>query len=148
MKRAFNLIMAIFMILLLSGLGILTVKYVKISANHFADSFIKEQAELFLDSVVESSLLKIEGVDRKTQFCPKNFRFISPDGRFEANVTVIKYFLYKGKDNDGGSYCTNVVAIETPESHGYVLMDINLSTRAGGRVKNPIFISTRTLQRP
>ena len=147
-RGAFNLLMAIFILLLLAGLGVLTMKYVKIKANHFADSFVKEQAELFADSVIEATLLKIEGVDRKKDGCPTLFRFTSPDGRFEANVSLLSYYLYKGKDNDGGSYCTNVVAIQTPESHGYVLLELNLTSRPGSKVANPVRIYRRTLQRP
>jgi len=148
LKRAFNLITAVFMILLVSGLGILTVKYVKISARHFADSYVREQAELFLDSVIESTLLKIEGIRRQPGRCPEKFTFISPKGRFEANVTIVKYFMYQGLDNEGKPTCDNVEAIYTPESHGYLLLDINLSTISGSQVVNPLFIHKRTLQRP
>ena len=147
MRGAFNLITAIFMILLISGLGVLTLKYVKISATHFADSFVKEQALLFRDSVIEATLLKIEGVSRKDE-CKTRFDFISADNRFEANVTILKYFLYDGKDNDGGAYCSNVVSIQTPESHGYVLMEVNVSTLPNARVINPVFLTYRSLQRP
>jgi hypothetical protein len=147
LKRAFNLLLAIFIILLISGLGILTMRYVKISATHFADSFVKEQGLLFKDSVIEATLLKIEGTDRSKE-CKNRFNFISADNRYEANVTILKYFLYQGRDNDGKQYCTNVVEINTTESHGYVLMEVNVSTREGARVQNPIHIYQRSLQRP
>ncbi len=140
--------MAIFILLLLAGLGVLTMKYVKIKAHHYADSFIKEQAELFADSVVEATLLKIEGVDRVTEGCKTSFGFVSPDKRFEANVSVLRYYLYKGLDNDRKSYCFNVVAVQTRESHGYVLLELNVTTRSGARVQNPVRIHRRTLQRP
>ena len=142
------MMMAIFMLLMLSGIGVLAIKYASIHAKHFADSFIKEQAQLFKDSVIETTLLKIEGIDRRGGQCPKKFDFISPDGRFEANVTILHYYLYNGKDNDGSSSCANAIAIKTPESHGYVEMEVVVSTRAGAKVQNPIRIYDRSLQRP
>ncbi len=149
MRRGFNLLMAIFMLLLLSGLAVLTMKYVRIHATHYIDSYNKEQAELFADSVTEAAIMKIEGYKRDNG-CLKKLHFDSPDGKFEANVTILAYYLYQGKDNEGNTIpsCDIVRAIQTRESHGYVLMELVVASKAGAKVATPIRITRRTLQRP
>jgi len=158
MKRAarggFNLIMAIGMILILSGMAIMTMKYVSISAKHISDSYIKEQAEIFAQSVLEATILKIEGYDRETNGnCLSNLQFHSSDGRFDANVSITAYYLYQGKDNDGeNNYCGSLTnSIDTRESHGYVMIQsVITSNQNNKKIKGstPIRIVKRSLQRP
>ena len=107
MRKGFNLIMAIFMLLVLSGITVLTLKYVSIGSKHFADSYLQEQAEIFLQSVVEATLLEIEGHERDGTSCNsfvKRKNFISANNMFDANVTIDRYYLYEGKDNNGTTY--------------------------------------------
>ena len=138
--------MAIFMLLLLAGLAMITMKYVRIHARHFVDSYNKEQAQLFMQSVIESALMQIEGT-RRNGGCIQNLDYIAPDNRFEANVTVEKYFIYKPSKNDIDS-CGVVQEIETPQSNGYILMRVVVESRKGAKVLSPIRITKRTLQRP
>ena len=143
------------MILLLSGAAILTLKYVSISAKHISDTYLKEQAEIFMQSVIEATILKIEGYDRGVNGdCLTNLKFSSPNKRFLADVNITKYYLFKGKDNGGEELaaCNRVTPIETEESHGYVMIEAVVETntthpKIKGFVK-PIRIVTRTLQRP
>ncbi len=146
--------MAMVMILALSGAAVLTMKYVSISAKHIADSYTKEQAELFAQSVLEATIMKIQGYDRSTNSdCLRTLSFKSPDGRFDASVTIERYYLYNGKDNDGSSLsnCSIVKAIHTPESHGYVTIDIVVQTNGTndkiGSFISPVRVMLRSLQR-
>jgi len=155
LRRAFNLIMAIGMILLLSGAAILTMKYVSISAQHITDSYVKEQAEIFAKSILEASLLKIEGYDRSTnKDCLREFDAQSADNRFLAKVYIEHYYLYNGEDNDGSTLdnCTIDENISTSESHGYVVVEVVVTTNEShAKIKNfvtPIRIVMRSLQRP
>ncbi len=147
--------MAIFMVLLLSGAAILTLKYASISAKHISDSYIKEQAEIFMQSVIEATILKIEGYDRSlNRDCIKSLRFYSNDRRFIADVNITKYYLYNGKDNGGVELlaCDRVVPILTEESHGYVLIETVVETNSSHpKIKgfvSPVRIAKRMLQRP
>ena len=154
MRRGFNLLMAIGMILILSGMAIMTMKYVSISAKHISDSYIKEQAEIFSQSVLEATILKIEGYDRAANGdCLSSLTFHSNDGRFDANVSIKAYYLYEGKDNDGeNNYCGALTnAIDTSESHGYVMIEtVITANQSNAKIKgsSPIRIVTRSLQRP
>lgn len=151
-KNGFNLIMAIGMILILSGAAIMTMKYVSISAKHITDNYIKEQAEVFAQSVLEATILRIQGHKRDASSgCLDNLTFHSADGRFNADVTINRYYLYNGVDNDGNNYCTSgmVESIDTIESHGYVMIQMIVTTTNNPKVKeNHIRIVKRSLQRP
>ncbi len=138
--------MAIFMLLLLSGLAVLTMKYVRISAKHYADSYNLEQAQLFMDSVIETALLRIEGY-RRNGNCLKNINLVSPDGKYEANVTIKRYFIYDSGRNDM-AHCDIIQQIQTPQSNGYILMNIVVRSRDDAKILTPVRISKRTLQRP
>jgi len=152
MRKGFNLLMAIFILLILSGATVLTLKYVSISAKHFADSYIKEQAEIFAQSVLETTLLKIEGRDRSKK-CLVTLTLTSADEKFNADVNITKYYLY-GDDYDNAIKCSDSVKqkIETEESNGYVLIEIVVETNSAnskiGNYISPIRIVTRSLQRP
>ena len=163
MRNGFNLLMAIGMILILSGAAIMTLKYVSISSKHIADSYIKEQAEIFSQSVLEATILKVEGHDRNTTDgvagtldggCIKTLDFNSSDNRFHADVTIKKYYLYNGVDNDGVYHCSSQDLdgnISTSESHGYVMIEtIVTDNQKNKKIKGstPIRIVKRSLQRP
>jgi len=153
MRSGFNLLMAIAMILILSGAAIMTLKYVSISAKHISDSYIKEQAEIFAQSIMEATILKIEGhVRNASSSCLNNLVFHSADSKFDANVTISKYYLYNGVDNDGGNYCAGLnVNINTRESHGYVMIETVVTTNQNNaKIKGstPVRIVKRSLQRP
>ena len=167
MRTAFNLLMAIGIILILSGAAIMTMKYVSISAKHISDSYIKEQAEIFAQSVMEATILKIEGHERNATttssdnsaetfengHCIKTLNFKSTDSKFNANVVISKYYLYDGKDNDGVNHCGTsglVQSIQTSESHGYVMIETVVTTNPNNaKVKDSkIRIVKRSLQRP
>ena len=152
MRSGFNLLMALFIILILAGASVLTLKYSSISAKHFADSYIKEQAEIFAQSVLETIILKIEGTDR-SQKCLTDFNLTSADEKFTGHVNISKYYLY-GDDYDDATACSSSVKqkIKTEESNGYVLINIVVETNASnskiGNYISPVRIVTRSLQRP
>jgi len=155
LRKAFNLIMAIAMIVMLSGAAIMTMKYVSISATHISDNYLKEQAQIFAKSVLEAAILKVEGYDRSVNSdCLESFNTSSVDGRFLASVKIKHYYLYNGKDNDGSSLanCSLVESIETEESHGYVTIEVVVDTnQSHPKIKNytsPIRVVERSLQRP
>lgn len=155
MRKAFNLMMAIGMILVLSGAAILTMKYVSISAQHITDSYVKEQAEIFAKSVLEAALLKVEGYDRSTNNdCLTDFSTESADGRFLAKVYIRHYYLYNGEDNDGTTLdnCSIDENISTNESHGYVIVEVVVTTNdSHAKIKGfvtPVRVVLRSLQRP
>lgn len=152
MRKAFGLIQALIVIVLVSGLLVIAMKYAQITTKQTADLYVKERGELFMDEAVEMTLLAISGYDRNvSKDCLKQLKFISEDGRFDANVTISKYYLYKGLDNGIDlTNCDRIQTIQTEDSHGMVELQIAVETNATNpknQDKN-IRLTRRTLQRP
>ena len=143
-------------VLIVSGIALLTLKYASIQSRHYSDSYLKEQAELFLLSSTEAALLAISGYDRqKHNNCLRQINVISPDGRFKVNITAEKYFLFHGKDyNESGevpwpSSCSDLnESIGRKESHGMVLIKAVVENNSTMLKDNPIRIVRRSLQWP
>ena len=138
-----GLIQAMAMMLLVSGMMIIVLKYASISSKHTADSYLHEQAELYLNSSIEKALLAISAYDRSGGECRHYFTDSnsSRGKEFRVNITMERYYLYN-------ETCSNVdyTTITTSESHGMVIMDIEVNASIDGVVSTRIL--RRTLQRP
>ncbi len=151
MKRSgFGLMQALIVIVLVSGILMIAMKYATVSAKQTRDIYLKESAQLFMNSTVELSLLAISGYDRNsTNSCLEEVSIVSPDKRFLADVNITKYYLLAGSADcaNCGTLCE---PIETEESQGMVMMKVVVETNAthpknrGKKIK----LTRRTLQRP
>ena len=150
MRKAFGLIQALIVIVMISGIMTIAMKYATISAKQTSDAYAKESAELFVDSAVELTLLAISGYDRNaSNHCLKDVNITSADGRYLADVNITTYYLLTGSTDcvNCGTLCT---PIQTEESHGMVMLEVVVETNAT-HPKNsaqPIRLIRRTLQRP
>ncbi len=154
MRRGFGLLQALMIIILVSGILIIAMKYATVSAKQSGDIYLKESAELFMNSAVEMSLLAISGYERNaTNGCLSEVNITSPDSRFIADVNITDYYLLKGSNDSnvckmGSGY--KVHDISTQESQGFVMLNITVETNTtnpknrGKKLK----IMRRTLQRP
>ena len=150
MHKGFGLVQALIVIVLISGIMTIAMKYAMISVKQTSDIYAKESAELFMDSAVELTLLAISGYDRTTNGnCLRDVNITSADQRYRADVNITRYYLLNGSVDCGlcGVLCSPV---QTEESHGMVLLDIVVDTNASNpknQGKN-IRLTRRTLQRP
>ena len=69
MKRAFGVISALIIMLLIATLMVAVVKFAFISVKHTSDSYLIQRAQLFMQSSMENAILAIEGNDRKSNGC-------------------------------------------------------------------------------
>jgi hypothetical protein len=154
MRQGFGLIQALIVIVLISGIMVIAMKYAQVTLKQTGDLYARESAELFMDSAVELTLLAISGYDRNNGAnpCLHEVNITSADRRYTANVNITGYFVYQGRDNNGSVFnCPNrVYAIQTEESHGMVMLEIVIETNVshpknGGK---HIRLTRRTLQRP
>ena len=149
MRKGIGIWQAIMVILLVSGMMMVVLKYASISARHVTDSYVSEQAELYLNSVIEKTLLAISAQDRSSG-CLTSFSDSIPSNRgkaYSANVSIEKYYLYSGSDDAQNNWCgTLEEEIQTPESHGYVLLNVEVNATIDGKLRSRII--RRTLQRP
>ena len=146
MRKGFGLLQALLVIVLISGIMVIAMKYATVSIKQTKDLYIKESAELFMNSAVELSLLAIQGHDRSAG-CLHEVNITSSDKRFTADVNITKYYLYQGKD--GNNSCDRNVSIQTEDSHGMVMLVVTVQTTNNPKNgKTKVKLHRRTLQRP
>ncbi len=149
-RSGFGIMQALLVIVLVSGILVIAMKYATVNIKQTGDIYLKESAELFMNSAVELSLLAISGYDRNaTNTCLNEVSITSSDKRFLADVNITKYYLLSGSVDCArcGALCE---PIETKESQGMVEMQIVVetnSTHPKNRNKK-IKLTMRTLQRP
>jgi len=147
LKKAFGIMTALFILVLVSFLLMLILKVSSIGVKHVGDSYISSQAELFMQTSIENALMAIEGYQRDNDTgCLKHINFISSDGRFESNTTVLRYYCYDMNDCPN---CDIAVQIQTDKSHGNVLLNTIVYTTNSPRNNNKkLKFSRVTLQKP
>jgi len=146
-KRAFGVISALIIMLLIATLMVAVVKFAFISVKHTSDSYLIQRAQLFMQSSIENAILAIEGNDRKSNGCLKNIHFTDENNMFEANITILRYYCFNENDCNCSSDLIN--DIQTDKSHGYVLMKIVVeSNTSHPRINKNIRLEKVTLQRP
>jgi hypothetical protein len=145
MRRAFGLAQALMIILVISGIVTVTMKYASINTQHYADSYTREQAELFMQSATEAALLRIGAYNRSAGTCMSDLNVSSSDHKFNANITIERYYLADG------TTCSNVPfqSIQTEESHGMVSMNVVVESNASNpKILHAVRLVRRSLQRP
>jgi len=149
LKKAFGIMTALFILVLVSFLLMLVLKASSVGVKHVSDTYLKAQAELFMHSSIENAIMAIEGYKRNSSNkCLKNIHFTSSDGRFEANISVLRYYCYD-KDNSDCKYCDNAVNIETSKSNGnVVLYTIVQTTDSARNGDKKLRFSKVTIQKP
>lgn len=131
MRQGFGMIQVIFFMLILSGILTISMKYASITVKQTEDLYLKEQAELFMNSAIELALLGISSYNGQLQ----EIEVISDDKRFIADINLTTYYIYG----------TN---LDTEESNGMVSMDIVVETNSTHSKNNrPIRLTRRSLQR-
>ena len=150
MRKGIGLISALMILLLMATLIVAILKISFISVKHVSDSYMRERAELFMQSAIENAILAIEGYERNiSSKCLKHITFRDESKRFRADVDILRYYFYKNSD-EAGYNCDNAVLIDTDKSHGNVLLKVVVESN----ISNPrnsgkhIRIQKITLQRP
>ena len=141
MRRGFGLIQVIFFMVILSTILTITMRYASISAKQTGDLFVKEQAELFMQSAIELTILGLQDHD-KNSGCMHHIKIISHDKRFVADVNLSNYFLLNSET------CDRKSPIDTEESNGMITIDIVVETNATHpKNSQSLRLVRRTLQR-
>ncbi len=145
--NAFGLWQALMIILIISGLMIVVLQYARIASQHTADTYIREQTELYLGSAVEMSMLQISLHDRSagclSSYTPPS---VTKNGvTYAADVNITRYYLLAGSAD--AALCGALsYPIQTEQSHGMTLMEVEARATLGGKIVSRIL--RRTLQHP
>lgn len=132
-RGAFAMIMAIFVIIIISTIMALSISLTTQTSKRTTDIYLYEQAELVAKSATERALLEIAN-----NGCQNTFT--TDTGMFDVSVTM--QYIYTGAV--GG--CTSYFNITTPEQNGSVLMDVVVSTKANITTE-PIRYFRRSIQK-
>ena len=142
MRRGFGMIQVILFMLILSGILTMTMKYASVTTKQSQDLFMRESAELFMQSAIEVALLGISSHDRSAG-CVDDINITSADKRFFADIHISKYYLSETTS------CSNKTLIKTEESNGMVDMQIVVTSNdAHPKNTRKLRLTRRTMQRP
>jgi hypothetical protein len=144
MRHAFGLPQVLLIILFIGGIVSVTMRYTSMGGKHYADSYTREQAELFMQSATEAALLRISDQNRTASGCLSNLTVRSSDGKFDANITIERYYVADGTVCGG----TLSQVIQTEESNGMVSMRVIVTSNTNPKILHPIRLERRSLQRP
>ena len=144
LRVAFGIVEALVIVLLVGGMLTLVLKYASIAPQHTINSYLQEQAILFLRSSIEHALLDISAYDRSGGQCWSQAHYSLDSGHGKSYHALIRAEHYYLK----GEHCSNVPthSIDTPESHGYVLLRVEVNATLDGVPK--VRIIRKTLQHP
>ncbi len=138
---------AMMMIILVSGMMIVVMKYASISAKRVGDTYVREQTQLYLDSVIEQTLLAISDQNRSNGGCLSSFNhnFLKRGTQYSAHVDITRYYLLIGSPDI--AYCGALsIPIESEETHGMVMLHVEVNATIDSELR--VRILKRTLQRP
>ena len=139
MRKGFGMIQVIMMMVILSTILTIMMKYASITTKQTEDLYLKERAQLFMQSAIEVALLGIS----KDATCLNELHIISEDKRFFADINITNYYLA----NSVG--CDRETLIQTPELNGMVMMDVVVTSNdANPKNTRPLRLTRRTMQRP
>jgi len=150
MRKAFGILEAIAIMLLLAGLLIITIKYVKVGARATSDGYLREQTGLFMLSSIEKALLDISAWDRNehNNECWSEGSYSYDDNKgdiYKSYIKVERYFLNDPSECNGSDKY-DITKIDTSESEGFVIFLVETNLTKNGATK--IRLINRSLQRP
>jgi len=147
LRKGFGLITALIILVLVAGILGAVLRMADFNIKHKSDSYMGERARIFMQSVIENTLMAIEGYQRNNaNGCLKKLHFVDEDGRFEANVSILRYYCYNMNDCPN---CNIAEKIDTDKSHGNVVLKVVVeSNKSNPRNSGFIRLERITLQRP
>lgn len=148
MRRAFSMLTAIIFMVLVATLGALALSLSTTTAKQTGNLYLREQAELLVQSATEYALLAISGHDFSSN-CLNTISATYPESGtnklFDINISL--YYLGNGLPIGCQTLTNNLDNIDTNESNLTVMID-TIVTSASGIAAEPIRLHRRTLQKP
>lgn len=148
MRGAFGLLSAIFILLLLSSLVILTLTIQSNKVKKTSDNNMLMQAKLLAKSAEEFTVMAIGGFDRDTDNDNVDDRCLESlninEKQFDINVTIHYLFANGQKPTD----CNSSKELDIPQKqNGTVILDVVVASKTGV-TSEPIRVHRRSVQLP
>ncbi|AHJ12356.1 hypothetical protein [Sulfurospirillum multivorans] len=148
MRKGFSLITAIVFMVLVASIAALSLSFSTFSTKQTTDLFLREQAELLLQSGTEFALLAISGHNIAVNGCLNAINSQYPQTNaaaiFDINITI----NYMGNGLPVGC---NILSntVDTNDSNVTVIIDTIVETTPGNNISTePIRLHRRTIQKP
>ncbi len=147
MRRGFSLLTAVIFLVLVATIGALALSFSTLNVKQTSDIYLREQAELLLQSATEYALLAISGHQiNAANGCLNtiNSQF-QQAGRAIFDITISMNYL--GNGLPAGCNRFSATNIATDDSNVTVMID-TIVTSVAGVSTEPIRLHRRTLQKP
>ena len=148
MRKGFTLITAIIFIVLVASIAALALSFSTFSTKQTTDLYLREQAELLVQSGTEFALLAISGHNIAVNGCLNAINSQYPQTNaaaiFDINITI----NYMGNGLPVGC---NILSntVDTNDSNVTVIIDTVVETTPGNNISTePIRLHRRTIQKP
>ena len=148
-RKGFSLVIAIIILVVVSSLAALMLSLSSSSSKQTADIYLKEQADLLMQSATEYSMLAILGHDNQNS-CVENINITYPNSSnpiFDINVSL---WYIIDSTMPAGFDCNHVISnnLSTHNSNMTVLIDTTVTTAPNINISEPIKLHRRTVQKP
>jgi hypothetical protein len=152
-RGGFLLIMAVFLMLLLSLMLLKMLSYSSDDAQRVVNDYILEQAQLVAYGATEYAMLKASGDDR-TAACTDDFNLSYPaTGSKLLNARVQMQYVWLNGSAPGGTGCSNsaitgsTITVTNPEQNGSVYVLVTVASDSSAGLDEPIRFVRKTLQK-
>ena len=143
-KNAFAMIMAIFVIVIISTIMALSLSLTSQTTKRTTDIYLYEQTSLYAKAAAERALLKIAQNNATANPCGYAGENYQIDGVYDVNITArYVYTSFPVTCNTSQQFTT----ITTEEQNGSVLLDIAVSVNDTTITPEPIRYFRRSLQK-
>ncbi|NPA81674.1 MAG: type II secretion system protein [Epsilonproteobacteria bacterium] len=147
-RKGFTLVLAIIVLIIVSSLAAFMVSLSSSSAKETSDIYLKEQAELLMQSATEYAILAILGHDNYNN-CLENINITYPSSSnpiFDINVSL--WYIFDSPVSS--TYCSHVVSSDlvNDDSNFTVIIDTTITTTANTGLSEPVRLHRRTIQKP
>lgn len=150
MRQGFSMITAIVFMVLVATLGALALSLSTTTVKQTGDLYLREQAELLVQSATEYALLAISGHQINSANGCLNTINATYETIFDINISI--YYLGRGLPNGCRDFSGTVGIppdINTSDSNVTVMIDTVVSVPVDKNVTTePIRIHRRTIQKP
>ena len=145
MRRGFSMLTALIFMVLVATLGALALSLSTATVKQTSDLYLREQAELLVQSATEYALLAISGHAINTTNGCLNTINATYENIFDINISL--YYMGNGLPAGCQTLTGNLNNITTTDSNITVVIDTIVST-ADGISTEPIRLHRRTIQKP
>ena len=134
-------------LVVVSSLAAFMVSLSSVSAKNTSDIYLKEQAELLMQSATEYSILAVLGHDNSNS-CVENINITYPSSSnpiFDINVSLWYIFDF----TPSSSYCSHVLSSNLADGNSSftIIIDTTVSTSSNLNLSEPIRLHRRTVQK-